>query len=125
MRKLDKSIEHVHIVLKALSDPTRLRILKLLSDHGTLCVCEVMQALNISETRASRNLGILGDVGLLRSERVGQWVHYSLETSVSPWTQAISRLLSESIEDDPEVAQDRIRFKQAVKLGSTCSTSTS
>jgi len=45
-------------VFKALSDETRLRMLKLLSE-GELCVCEIMQAMEISQTRASRNLGIL------------------------------------------------------------------
>jgi ArsR family transcriptional regulator len=52
-------------VFKALSDETRIRMLYLLSE-GELCVCEIMQALEISQTRASRNLGILRDAGLLQ-----------------------------------------------------------
>ena len=49
-------------VMKALSDETRLRILKVLVEKEC-CVCEVMQALDISQSRASRNLGILLDTG--------------------------------------------------------------
>ena len=48
--------------MKALSDDTRLRILNLLLEREC-CVCEVIQALEISQTRASRNLGILHDAG--------------------------------------------------------------
>ena len=65
-------------VMKALSDETRLRILKVLLEKEC-CVCEVMQALDISQSRASRNLGILRDAGLLRDRRQGQWVYYSLD----------------------------------------------
>lgn len=65
-------------LLKALSDDTRLRMLALLLP-GELCVCEIMQALSVSQSRASRNLGILRDAGLLKDRRQGQWVYYSLD----------------------------------------------
>ena len=53
---------------KALSDETRLRILNVLLEREC-CVCEVMQALDIAQSRASRNLGVLYDAGFLKSER--------------------------------------------------------
>ncbi|MEE9203279.1 MAG: metalloregulator ArsR/SmtB family transcription factor [Dehalococcoidia bacterium] len=65
-------------LFKALSDDTRLRMLTLLLP-GELCVCEIMQALSVSQSRASRNLGILRDAGLLKDRRQGQWVYYSLD----------------------------------------------
>jgi ArsR family transcriptional regulator len=55
---------------KALSDETRVRILKLLLEREC-CVCEVMQALDISQSRASRNLGILHDAGFIKARRDG------------------------------------------------------
>ena len=51
--------------MKALSDETRLRIMKVLLERECY-VCEVIQALDISQTRASRNLGILQDAGRAR-----------------------------------------------------------
>jgi ArsR family transcriptional regulator len=119
MRKsnIGASLTGIQRPLKALSDPTRLRILKLLLDQQTLCVCEVMQALEISETRASRNLGILKDAGFLRSERVGQWVHYALDDSMAPLNERIGDLLSEHLEGVEEVRADRERLRAAVKLG--------
>jgi ArsR family transcriptional regulator len=59
-------------LFKALSDETRIRILKVLLEREC-CVCEVMQALDISQSRASRNLGILEDAGFIKSRRDGLW----------------------------------------------------
>lgn len=63
---------------KALSDETRLRILHLLLVREC-CVCEVMQILNVSQTRASRNLNILYDAGFLKVRRDGLWAYYSID----------------------------------------------
>ena len=65
---------------KALSDETRLRILNLLLEREC-CVCEVMRVLDISQTRASRNLNILYDAGFLKVRRQGLWAYYSLDYS--------------------------------------------
>ena len=64
---------------KALSDETRLRILNLLMEREC-CVCEVMQALQISQARASRNLSALYDAGFLNLRRQGLWALYSINT---------------------------------------------
>ena len=71
-------MRHLVKVMKALSDETRLRILNLLMEREC-CVCEVWQALNISQTRASRNLGILYDAGFLKLRREGLWSFYSID----------------------------------------------
>jgi len=55
---------------KALSDETRLRMLNILTEQEC-CVCEVMQVLGISQTRASRNLKILEEAGFLQARRTG------------------------------------------------------
>ena len=64
---------------KALSDETRLRILNLLMEREC-CVCEVMQALEITQARASRNLSALYDAGFLKLRRDGLWALYSIDT---------------------------------------------
>ncbi len=63
---------------KALSDETRLRILNLIMEQEC-CVCQVMQALEISQTRASRNLKVLYDAGFLKLRNEGLWSLYSLD----------------------------------------------
>ena len=64
--------------MKALADETRLRILNILLEREC-CVCEVIQTLDISESRASRNLRILYDAGFLRLRKDGLWTFYSID----------------------------------------------
>ena len=81
-------------VFKALSDQTKVRILKILQERNELCVCEIMQALNISQSRASRNLGILEDAGFVNDRRDGLWVHYSInKEKINEYHQALNSLI--------------------------------
>lgn len=64
-------------VLKALSDETRLRMLNLLYEKE-LCVCDIMEALKISQTKASRHLTCLKNAGLVSDRKHAQWVYYSI-----------------------------------------------
>ena len=63
---------------QALSDETRIRIINLILEREC-CVCEVMQALNISQTRASRNLKVLYDAGFLNMRNDGLFTLYSID----------------------------------------------
>jgi len=103
-------------VFKALSDETRLRMLKLLLE-GELCVCEIMQVLEISQSRASRNLGILREAGLLKDRRDGQWVHYSINTEGVTDYAPLLELLNQSLNQDETILKDKEKRKVAVKLG--------
>ena len=106
--------------LKALSDETRLRILKILLDKEC-CVCEVMQALDISQSRASRNLGILQDAGFVKARRDGVWIVYSVDwQAVNRHALPLTKLLRDSSLSDEILAQDRERLKNAVRIGPGC-----
>ena len=73
----DDHYEEYSSKLKALSDPTRLKILYLLSD-GELCVCEIMYALNKPQSSVSHHLNILKNLGFIKGRKDGIWIHYSL-----------------------------------------------
>ena len=73
------SIEQVAGVIKAFSDPTRLRIIKLLNDHRCLCVNAITQRLNVTQSAVSQHLRVLRQTGLVNSERKASRVHYSLD----------------------------------------------
>jgi ArsR family transcriptional regulator len=76
--KLDEqSIELESKIFKALSDPTRLKIIRLLSVRD-MCVCEIMVALNMTQPTASHHLNILENAGLVKCKRKGKWIFYSL-----------------------------------------------
>ena len=102
---------------KALSDETRLRILNILVQKEC-CVCEVMQALNISQSRASRNLGVLEEAGFLKSHREGAWVYYALrDDPASSFAVTLAKMTGEFADRDPLFRKDRMRLKKAKRIG--------
>jgi DNA-binding transcriptional ArsR family regulator len=68
-------------LFKAFSDPTRLKILKLLT-HRKMCVCELNLAINTSQPTISHHLNILENAGLIRSGRQGKWIFYSISNDI-------------------------------------------
>ncbi len=63
-------------LLAVLSEPTRRKALALLSDGRELCVCELMAALDASQSRMSRHMAALKAAGLVTDRRDAQWVRY-------------------------------------------------
>ena len=103
--------------MKALSDETRLRILNILLEREC-CVCEVMQALDISQSRASRNLGIIQDAGFLKARRDGTWVLYSVDwEAANRYAISLAKLLRDSPVTNEVLAQDKERLKHTVRVG--------
>jgi ArsR family transcriptional regulator len=70
-------MRNVTQLLDALSDPTRLRLLRLLRQQE-LCVCELVDALRIPQYKISRHLRKLRARGLVEARRDGRWMHYQL-----------------------------------------------
>jgi ArsR family transcriptional regulator len=102
---------------KALGDETRIRILKVLLQRAC-CVCEVMQALDISQSRASRNLGILKDAGFAKSSREGLWIVYSInEQTMNRYAASLTELLRGSLVDEETILLDRERLSRAARHG--------
>ena len=107
-------------VMKALSDETRLRILNVLLVRDC-CVCEIMQALNISQSRASRNLGILQDAGFLKERRDGPWRVYSIDwQTANRYAASLIKLLSDSPISNESLLKDKERLKHTVRVGPGC-----
>jgi len=106
--------------MKALSDKTRLRILNVLLVRDC-CVCEIMQALDISQSRASRNLGILQDAGFLRERRDGLWIVYSMDwETANHYASSLVKLLRDSPISNEVLTQDKERLKYAKRIGPGC-----
>jgi len=106
--------------MKALSDETRLRIMKALLNREC-CVCEVMQALDISQSRASRNLRILQDAGFLKQRRDGAWIVYSVDwQTANRYAISLAKLLKDSPISTEVLALDKERLNHAVRIGPGC-----
>jgi DNA-binding transcriptional ArsR family regulator len=73
----DKDLEDLSEHIKALSDPTRLKIIYLLQD-GELCVCEIISALNKPQSTVSHHLNILKKAEFIQGRKEGLWIYYKL-----------------------------------------------
>ncbi|MFA5072647.1 MAG: metalloregulator ArsR/SmtB family transcription factor [Nitrospirota bacterium] len=96
-------------VFKALSDETRLRIIKLL-EQGELCVCDIVAALDLIQPKISFHLNILKEAGLLRGRKDGKWIHYQLDNSDSFKRFLISSVLEQIT--NKNIAGDKARLKK-------------
>ena len=87
-------------VMKALSDPNRVRVLKLLQE-GELCVCEIQKVLGLAQSTVSKHMKLLEDAGLVDRTRQGTWILYSLaDGSESPYAATMLDQLSGWLDDD-------------------------
>jgi ArsR family transcriptional regulator, arsenate/arsenite/antimonite-responsive transcriptional repressor len=114
MRELTK-------LLKVLSDESRLRALNLIQEREC-CVCEVMQVLEISQSKASRMLSALYDAGILRLHREGRWAYYSMAWDGMP--AYVSETLAgarQFLASNPEAIRDLERLKKTERPGCACS----
>ncbi len=97
-------MKNLTTALKALGDPTRLRIACLLS-LKPLCVCQLMEILNISQPKASRHLAVLRQAGLVECTKKAQW----------SWYQAANHQLLEAVcslaADTGQAVKDRTRME--------------
>jgi DNA-binding transcriptional ArsR family regulator len=80
-------------IFKALGDPLRLKIIYLL-EHGELCVCEIMTALDKPQPTISHHLNLLKNVGLLKWRKDGVWIYYKLSNPKLP--ESLKELLKKS-----------------------------
>ncbi|NHI02051.1 metalloregulator ArsR/SmtB family transcription factor [Oceanimonas sp. MB9] len=87
---------------KSLADETRLLSLLLIEREGELCVCELIAALNLPQSKISRHLSQLRKVGLLLDRRQGQWVFYRIHPLLNDWMRNI---LKDTLEHSPELLE--------------------
>lgn len=104
-------------ILKALSDETRLRIIKLLED-GEHCVCDIVAALDMVQPKVSFHLGVLKGAGLIKDRKDGKWIHYSLNDADILRRFMLFTVLERVSEDSVEGDRKRLQaFLEAKKKG--------
>jgi ArsR family transcriptional regulator len=92
-------------VAKALSDPNRVKIVKILQ-HKTMCVCELTTALGLAQPTVSKHLKMLENAGLVQFKKDEKWVNYFLaDGKESPFAASLLGNLKHWLEDDPEIAR--------------------
>jgi DNA-binding transcriptional ArsR family regulator len=109
------SLRQYEAVMKAVADPTRVRILKML-EGGELCVCQIIAVLGLSPSTVSKHLSLLKAARLVNDRKEKKWVHYSLDREGGDeYAGGILRELATWLEGDPVIAGDRCRLAEARK----------
>jgi ArsR family transcriptional regulator, arsenate/arsenite/antimonite-responsive transcriptional repressor len=107
-------------VYKVLSDESRLRVLNLLLERAC-CVCEVMQALGISQSKASRGLSALYDAGILKVQKDGLWSVYSIDwEGMDTHLKGIAEATTRAFKGNKVMVDDRERLRKAERVGPGC-----
>ncbi|WP_461570060.1 ArsR/SmtB family transcription factor [Thermincola ferriacetica] len=116
---------------KALGDETRLKIINMLAEQE-MCVCEILDKLNMSQPAVSHHLKILRQAGLVKDSRDGKWIYYSLngdvfkevfegeevgvvEAYAEPIKRKLNNLQPSPVRTDPSICEKLTMKKAASK----------
>lgn len=111
------SLREYEAVMKAVADPTRVRILKIL-EEGELCVCQIIAVLSLAQSTVSKHLFLLRAAGLIRDRRDRKWIHYALDgKGGNRYAATMLRHLRRWLREDPVILRDRERVRQAREIG--------
>ncbi len=103
-------------ILKAFSDPTRIRILNLLR-RKELCVCEIMHVLEMEQSRISHQMNVLRGAGLAEDRREGRWSIYRIPDHARTIVEDIlGGQLGRRLEASPEIEKDDHRLEECLKM---------
>ena len=110
---MEKSIKQYSELFSALSDETRLRIIILLSERE-LCVCQIEEALNLSQVKVSRHLTVLRYLGLVKNRHEGIWVYYSLAQPKNKIEEGVFESFRKYLYKEDYFANDLSKMKECV-----------
>ena len=106
---------------QAIVDPTRVRIIAALR-RGELCVCELVDALEISQSTLSGHLQVLRQTGLVITRKEGRWIYYSLTDQKTALIEALFSHIQPDGDADPRLRRDsrRIERRLAIRENGRC-----
>jgi len=110
---MEKSIKQYSKLFKALSDETRLRIMVLLTERE-LCVCQIEEALDLSQVKVSRHLTVLRYSGLVENRQDGIWVYYSLAQPKNEIEEGLFENFRTYLYKEDYFANDLSKMKECV-----------
>ncbi len=113
---------HAPQLFKALSDPTRLRCLSLLVHADELCVCELTNALGLSQPKVSHHLAALRKAELVTDRKAGLWIYYTLNPDLPRWILKVIHTTAEGIKEEEPFASDTVALAEKPnRPGDICS----
>jgi ArsR family transcriptional regulator len=108
---MDTHLTALDRVLKALADPTRVRVLGLLSG-GEVCVCHIYESLGVPQPKASRHLAYLRRAKLVETTKRGLWVYYRLAPHSDRLIQTVVDAVHHFAANSPATRRDAVRLEK-------------
>lgn len=102
-------------VCKALSDETRLRIACALAETDA-CVCELSDALEVSQSTLSNHLGKMRNLGIVETRKEGTWIYYGLAEGIREQLAAMFAAFRKDLSGDETLASDRRRLRARLDM---------
>lgn len=103
----------VMAVTKALADVNRVRAVMALR-HGELCVCQIIELLEMAPSTVSKHMAILHQAGLVESRKQGRWIYYRVAKDAPPAVEGALRWVREALAKEPQVVEDSRRVKAII-----------
>jgi ArsR family transcriptional regulator len=116
---MSQQLANAEIKFRAFSAQIRLRILHLLLE-GEMCVCDLVEILNVPQPTASRHLAYLRKAGLVAAQKRGLWIYYSLRPATTTFHKRLIGCLEACIEETPELRRDKARRRGLERLDRCC-----
>lgn len=109
-------------LFQSLADPTRLRLLNLLTQTDEICVCEFVDALEVPQYNISRHLHVLAEAGWLEDRRLGKWIYYRISGKLKPYQRAVLEAIERLRDERQDFKEDEKRAGRRLKLrrGGVC-----
>jgi len=99
-------------LFRALADPTRLRLINLMSEQE-ICVCYFIEVIGAPQPKISRHLAYLRRAGIVAARREGKWMHYRLRVPESSHAASILKTTLETLKQDQKMQKDCERLHRA------------
>ena len=104
-------------MFKVLSDPTRLRIMRLLVVNKTeICVCEFVDSMEEQQYNVSKHIKLLESSGLIERRKESRWIYYSTTKEKDPIAAALFKIIASLPDSEKQFITDQKRFDSRMKL---------
>ena len=109
------NISNFMAITRALADENRVRVLLAL-EKGELCVCQIVELLDLAPSTVSKHMAILKQARLVRARKEGRWVYYRLPDEASPMVGDALGMVCRCLEGTPEIQADCCRLDKIVNI---------
>lgn len=102
------------LAARAFADSTRVRVLSVLRG-GELCVCELCDALGVTQSTLSTHLQVIREAGLVTTRKHGKWIYYAIRPEAQPLLDFLFRFFSKTLKDDADMRKDQQQLAARLK----------